>query len=115
MVDRLRERAMSSHTNAEMFTTHLPRAMPSREKVPDRSSAGWMASNKSFFLYSLAFSVLGLSSRTPPLVRNYSSDGNRWQWVGAHSTRLCEPFMTGMPRFIAWEVAHCKTVSHTTL
>ena len=28
MVDRLRERAMSSHTNAEMFTTLSPRAPP---------------------------------------------------------------------------------------
>ena len=32
-----------SHTNAEMFTTLLPRASLFREKIPDRSSARELA------------------------------------------------------------------------
>ena len=54
-MDRLRERAMSSHTNAEMFTTHSPRALPFLEKIPNRSSAPWLASDKSLFLYSQVY------------------------------------------------------------
>jgi len=61
MVDRLRERAMSSHTDAEMFTTHSPRALPFREKTPDRSSAPGLGRIR------WQIFILGLSSCTPPL------------------------------------------------